>query len=250
MSTDAHTMIGAWALDAVDADERALVEQHFASCDSCAQEAAELREAVAHLADVTIAEPPPRLRASVLAEVRRTRQEAPSEPAPEAAPQPTAPPRHRARRGFRLPSWRLAFGGAVLALTAALAAVFVTVSLMQSPPSQADRITAVLESADAQFAYQEAEGGGRVAVISSDALDDAVVVLSDLASPGEDRAYQVWMVAGAVQVSAGVMDSGDSSATMLIEGIGDTELIGVTEEPSGGSDTPTLPMVAGVPLVT
>lgn len=251
MSTDEHTLIGAWALDAVDADDRARVERHLGSCAECAQEAAELREAVARLADVTIAEPPPRLRDSVLAEVRRTRQEAPVAPpgeAPDAAPERrrNRASRSRAHRAHRL---RLALGAAALAVVAAFAGVFATWSVMERPQEgQGDGIAAVLEAADAEVSYREAEGGGRVTVISSDALDDAVVVVSDLAEVGTDRSYQVWLVDEAGQVSAGVMAAGDSSDTMLVEGLGDTQVIGVTNEPAGGSERPTLPMVADVTL--
>ncbi|MCD0443419.1 anti-sigma factor [Glycomyces sp. A-F 0318] len=253
MTTDEHTLIGAWALDAVDAGERELVERHLDSCASCAQEAAELREAVARLADVTIAEPPPRLRDSVLAEVRRTRQEAPVA-APGEAPESARDRRRRAPRSrsgtHRAHRLRLALGAAALAVVAAFAGVFATWSVMQQPGGEGDGspIAAVLEAPDAEVAYKEADGGGRVTVISSDSLDDAVVVVSDLAAVGDDRSYQVWMVDEAGQVSAGVMDPGDSSATMLVEGLGDTQVIGVTNEPAGGSAAPTLPMVADVAL--
>ncbi|SNY37400.1 maleylpyruvate isomerase family mycothiol-dependent enzyme [Paractinoplanes atraurantiacus] len=42
-------LIGAWALDACPPDETELVEEHLASCDTCAVEAAALREAAADL---------------------------------------------------------------------------------------------------------------------------------------------------------------------------------------------------------
>lgn len=249
MSEDVHTLVGAWALDAVDADERARVERHLDACVSCAQEAAELRETVARLADVTVAEPPARLRESVLAQVRRTRQEAPAARQGEApAPGPVAGSRRGPHRSRRSPRLRLALGAAALAVAAAFAGVFATWALMQQPAGEGERIAAVLEAADAEVAYQEAEGGGRVTVITSAALDQGVVVVSDLAAPGPDRSYQVWLVDEAGQVSAGVMDAGDASATMLVEGLGDTLLVGVTNEPAGGSAEPTLPMVADVAL--
>jgi hypothetical protein len=247
MSTEVHTLIGAWALDAVDADERRQVEQHLTECASCAQEAGELREAVWRLSDVTLTEPPAALRERVLAEVRRTRQEAPLVTEPETAPQP-------ARHGWRvprlrLPRLRLAVGAAALAAVAAFAGVFATWAVMRpEEPATADRMTAVLEAPDAEVAYQEAEGGGRVTVVASESLDEAVVVVSDLAAVDDDHSYQVWLVDEAGQQSAGVMDAGDSSATMWIEGLGDTDVIGVTEEPAGGSAAPTLPMVADVAL--
>ncbi|GAA2126704.1 anti-sigma factor [Glycomyces algeriensis] len=244
MSTEVHTLIGAWALDAVDADERRQVEEHLTECASCAQEAGELREAVWRLSDVTLAEPPAALRERVLAEVRRTRQEAPLVSEPEAAPKPA----RRVPR-LRLPRLRLAVGAAALAAVAAFAGVFATWAVLRPEESPtADRMTAVLEAPDAEVAYQEADGGGRVTVVASESLDEAVVVVSDLAAVDDDRSYQVWLVDEAGQESAGVMDAGDSSATMWIDGLGDTDLIGVTEEPAGGSAAPTLPMVADVAL--
>nr|WP_176953137.1 anti-sigma factor [Glycomyces sambucus] len=44
------------------------------------------------------------------------------------------------------------------------------------------------------------------------------------------------------------MNPGDSSVTMLIEDTSGIEVIAVTEEPAGGSQTPTLPMVADIAL--
>lgn len=243
MSTDVHTLIGAWVLDAVDPDERRQVDAHLTECASCAQEAAELREAVWRLSDVTLAEPPAALRERVLAEVRRTRQEAPA----AVEPEPAAP--RRARRPWRLPRLRFALAAAAIAVAAAFIGVFATWSVMRPGEApESERIAAVLEAPDAEVAYREAEGGGRVTVVASDSLDQAVVVVSGLAAVDDHHSYQVWLVDEAGQESAGVMDPGDSSATMLVEGLGDTDLIGVTEEPAGGSTTPTLPMVADVAL--
>ncbi|MFB9660529.1 anti-sigma factor domain-containing protein [Glycomyces mayteni] len=244
MSADVHTLIGAWAVDALDDDERAEVEHHLTECESCAQEAAELREAVWRLSDVTIADPPPRLRARVLAEASRVRQEAPETPAPEPR---TAAPRLRRHRG--MPRLRLALAAGALAAVMAVVGGIVTWSVMrEAAPSRSDEIAAVLESGDAEVGRTVATGGGDVTVVYSERLDKAVVVLAGLAAIGEERSYQVWMVDPEGQVSAGVMNPGDRSATMLVEGLGDAELIGVTEEPAGGSPAPTLPMVADVPL--
>ncbi|MEU6248646.1 anti-sigma factor [Glycomyces sp. NPDC047010] len=258
MSTDDHALIGAWALDAVDPDERDRIQGHLDSCASCAQEADEMRETVARLADSTHADPPMRLRATVLARVHHTRQEAPATRAPEPERPDTRAARSRAarlsqRRGPR-PAMghrrlRLALGAAGLAVAAAFAGVFATWSLLpRTAPTESDRVSAVLAAPDAEVAFTGAEGGGSVTVISSAGLDQAVVVVSGLPDTGADRAYQVWAVEGATPVSAGVMNPGDSSATMLIDGTSGIEVIAVTEEPAGGSPTPTLPLVADVPL--
>ncbi|WP_026923185.1 anti-sigma factor [Glycomyces arizonensis] len=250
MNADVHTLIGAYALDAVDDAERRLVDRHLDECASCAQEAAELREAASRLADVTIAEPPPRLRERVLAEARRTRQEAP----PDRPVEPEGPiaSAERILRPRRLPRLRRALAATALVVVIAFAGGAITWVVMQqyaeSEVSESDRLAAVLEAADAEVSTEDAVGGGQVTVVASASLDQAVVVVSDLAAVGEDRAYQLWLVNDEGPVSAGVMDPGDSSATMLVDGIDETDVMGVTEEPAGGSDAPTLPMVAGVDM--
>ncbi|GAA1680784.1 anti-sigma factor [Glycomyces endophyticus] len=239
MSDDVHALIGAWVLDAVEDDERRLIEAHVAQCESCSREADELREAVARLSDTLVTEPPPGLRERVLAEARRT----PQEPAPARRPRPARRPSR-----WRHPRLRLAVGAAAFAVVAAFAGVFATWQVMRGPAEDESQMTAVLEAADADVAFQQAEGGGRVTIVYSADLDRAVVVVSDLAAIGDDRSYQVWLVDAAGQVSAGVMDAGDSSATMVVDGVGDTEVIGLTSEPAGGSDQPTTPMIADVAL--
>jgi len=249
MSADAHALIGAYILDAVDETERRLVEAHLTECPSCRQEAAELREAAWRLSDTTITEPPYRLRDSVLAEARRTRQEAPygrdaDDPGPAAGVPPSVP------RQVSLPRRALALAAAVV-LVAFVGGAVAWALMRQSGdtgPSGSDQIASVLEAADAEIAVQEPPTGGKVTVTYSEALDQAVVVVSGLASVGEDRSYQVWLVDAAGQISAGVMDPGDSSSTMLVEGIDDADLIGITNEPAGGSQAPTLPLVADVEL--
>ncbi|GAA2274887.1 anti-sigma factor [Glycomyces scopariae] len=206
------------------------------------------------MADVTLADPPICLRGSVLTEIRHTRQAAPASRAAEpdrrsrrTARRNDAPssPHRRARHG----RWRLTSGAAALAVAAAFAGVIATWSIMSgTAPTEPDPIAAVLAAADAEVAFTDAQGGGTVTVIASAELDQAVVVVAGLPDTGSDRAYQVWTVEGTTPASAGVMNPGDSSATVLVEDMNGIEVIAVTEEPAGGSQTPTLPMVADIAL--
>ncbi|MFE2757713.1 anti-sigma factor domain-containing protein [Actinosynnema sp. NPDC059335] len=88
---EAHTLIGAYVLDAVSAAERRLFEDHIAVCSSCAQETAQLLATATQLAGGTEAEPPAHLREQVLAAALRTpqlppdpddRSDGPAEPFP------------------------------------------------------------------------------------------------------------------------------------------------------------------------
>ena len=56
---DAHTLAGAYAMDAVSAPDRERFELHLAGCEECAQEIASLRETTAMLGTAA-ASPSPR----------------------------------------------------------------------------------------------------------------------------------------------------------------------------------------------
>ncbi|MGH3649036.1 MAG: zf-HC2 domain-containing protein, partial [Micromonosporaceae bacterium] len=77
MSTEVHTLIGGYVLDAVDDVERAAVERHLATCAACTADVAELREVAARLGSAVSEPPPAGLREKVLSQVARTRQAPP-----------------------------------------------------------------------------------------------------------------------------------------------------------------------------
>ena len=69
MDDQLHDLIGAYAIDALDPDERATFEQHLTDCADCRQELAALSETLAQLSDDYAVEPPPALRDAVLSAV-------------------------------------------------------------------------------------------------------------------------------------------------------------------------------------
>ena len=70
---DIHGLLGAYAVDAVDDVERARFEAHMAGCAQCRDEVASLRAAANELTLVSVAAPPPSLRASILREISSVR---------------------------------------------------------------------------------------------------------------------------------------------------------------------------------
>jgi anti-sigma-K factor RskA len=116
----------------------------------------------------------------------------------------------------------------------------------QAAAAQVAQVEAVLTAPDARIRSAPVAGGGRLSVVVSDDRDQAVMLLSGAPSPGPDRAYQMWLVAGATPVSAGVLPAGQASATRLVSGVRGMQSFAVTTEPAGGSVTPNLPPVAGV----
>jgi len=68
-----HALSGAYAVDALDPEERAMFEAHLGSCAACQAEVASLREATAVLGSEVEAAPPAAVRDRVLAEIATVR---------------------------------------------------------------------------------------------------------------------------------------------------------------------------------
>src|SRR4051794_16321344 len=112
--TDLHELVAAYALNALEDDDRAAFEQHLAHCAQCTAELAELRDTAAALAYLpeTVA-PPEALRSRILETARAER--------------PNVVPLHRAGRR----TWGLGAVAAVAVAAAAALAVW-NVSLHNS----------------------------------------------------------------------------------------------------------------------
>jgi anti-sigma factor RsiW len=235
---DIHTLVGAYALDAVDDIERARFDRHLASCPSCAQEVAELRAAAGRLADLTDAAPPARLKEAVLAGISRT-------------------PQVRRTRAVARPGearWRRWTAAAVAAGIIALGAAAATFAVEEqrvrdtrAQAAQAEQVAAILGAPDAVVRTTDA-AGGRVTVVVSDSLDKGVAVLHGLTDPGAAHAYQLWLIRGGHPDSAGVLAAGTGDGTEVFAGVRGADTFGVTREPAGGSASPTPPMVGAVKL--
>src|SRR4051812_49041418 len=87
-----HTLVGAYALDALSEFERRQFEAHLGECETCAQEVRGLSETTARLGSAVAQRPPLGMRERVLAEVSQVRQVP-----PRVARRP-APRRSRAPR--------------------------------------------------------------------------------------------------------------------------------------------------------
>ncbi|MFF4894506.1 anti-sigma factor [Micromonospora chersina] len=234
MSGDIHTLAGAYALHAVDDLERAAFERHLSACDTCRLEVAELREAAARLADDSD-DPtlPAGLRERTLAQVARTPQ--------ERLPGQTGNAPTRPRR------WRQWVAAATVAAVAAAGGSAATWAITdhgrgQNPVVTADarRIADVLTAADARVYQQPVAGGGSATVVTSRQSDRAVAVLRDLPTPGEGRAYQLWLLPRAgTPRSVGLLPGGGTASTDVIGPLDDVQAFGVSNEPAAGSTAPT-----------
>ncbi|MBG6064745.1 anti-sigma factor [Micromonospora ureilytica] len=233
MSADVHTLAGAYVLDAVDDVERAAFERHLAECEPCRDEVAELRETVARLADETDVEATPAaLRERTLAQVARTPQLRVSAAG--------------AGGGRRAGRWRqltVAAAAAVLLAGGASAVTWTVsndrISDEQASSAQARQIAAVLDAPDARVFERPLQPGGAATVVVSRDRDRGVVLLRDLPAPGAGRIYELWLIRGSEPRKVGQLAEGDRASTMVIGPVADAGTFGVSNEPVGGSVTPT-----------
>lgn len=229
-----HALSGAYAVDALDDDERARFEEHLAVCPDCQAEVASLREAAARLPETTSTPPPPALRDRLLADIAKVR---PLPPLTTAGPEPTAAPSPAGRRR-RLPM--------LLAAAAAAAVVgggAVVAWEPWAPDSGTQQLTAaerVLAADDAQRVEHEFRDGATATVVRSVSLGQAVIVTADMPAAPAGKVYQLWLQddTGTMQ-PAGLMPA-KADQTVLLEGDAATaQAVGITVEPAGGSERPT-----------
>ena len=103
------------------------------------------------------------------------------------------------------------------------------------------RVSEMLASKDLEVAQGPVGGTGMATVLFSKSEDMAVLSMTDLPEPPAGSAYQLWLMGDHEPISAGTMEAGQvgPSAAAPISGIRDSEQIGITVEPAGGSPTPT-----------
>ncbi|OLZ47134.1 anti-sigma factor [Amycolatopsis keratiniphila] len=230
MTAELHTLTGAYALNAVPAEEAAAFERHLRGCPACGQEVRELRETAARLGRALATAPPPRLRETTLTRVAHTRQWPPS----------------IARRGGVVKT-RVALWGAAAAAVGALVFGLVTTSTGPAQP-QPTGVDAVLAAPDAST-VKGAERG-TTTVVTSRSQGKIVVLAGELPPLAAGKAYQVWLIGASGVHSAGLLapDGPHRTQPVLADLPDGIDRVGITAEPAGGSPAPTVPAVVMVNL--
>lgn len=245
MNVDVHTLSGAYALDALSAEERITFREHLAACQACRDEVSELRQAATRMGAAQWSVPPPELRARVLDAASRTPQQPPSGVLAQEVAPPTSDEggpgetRHR-----RWPSF-LAAAAAVIALVTGGALGLEALDSDPAPDSPqlvaaADR---VFGASDARTASVTTANGGRLTVGISPSRNEMAVDARELPPLDQGFVYQLWTVHADDAVSAAVLTSDTTGAAMALPE--DDTTVAVTIEPTGGSQVPT-----GEPIAT
>jgi anti-sigma factor RsiW len=253
---DVRESLAALSLDALDVDERDVLEDHLARCPACADELRGYEETAALLAlALPQREPPPALGARIAAAARAT-----TDPAAGAGPPLGFVERASARPArARRPSL-LALVAALALVTAIGSALWAAGLQRQLAEQQAaaasleeraqryDRVVAVLQADQIQVRPLEGTNAapgafGRVYV--DPASGAGMMMVRSLPPLPEGRAYQLWLVkADGQRASCGLIRRTDPAGNgyALIQAPGsltEWQGLGVTDEPAGGSPAPT-----------
>jgi anti-sigma-K factor RskA len=244
--------LAAYAVDAVDPDERQAVDAAVAADTALAAELRAWLEVAGELGAAVAEDPPPGLRQAVLAAAAATPQEAPgAAPAPRrtARPvpdEPTSTPRPPAPRRRARVRAGLALAAAVAAVAAVGAGTVAWRAGQQNDRLAAEQaaITEVLTAPDATTASGDAAGGGRGTVITSAEQGQSVFVAQDLPARPDSQTYQLWLIGPDGAASAGLVDPAGGDVTRVLDTpAGDVTTVGLSVEPAGGSPQPTDPVL-------
>jgi len=233
MTTDLHSLLAPYALDALDPHERARFEAHLDECADCRGELGGFLATAARIGEAESHEPPADLRERLLGAVSSIPQE---RPVVTALAQ---------RRGLRRALPRMAAAAALVVGIVGVGGYVVERGEANDERQQNVAITSVLAAPDASTTSQSFEGGGNLRLISSATQDAAIVVANDLPALKDDKVYQVWMIKGSAPSSQGTFET---SGTMVMKDMADADQLAITVEPAGGSKQPTTTPIVTVPV--
>ena len=252
----AHTLVGAYAMDALSARDRAAFERHLAGCEDCAQEIATLREATARLATATAVTPPAGLRDRVLAAAAITRQQPPAESDTESGAAPGTLPA-RLSAALRPVRARLSVAAGALAVVAVLgvAVVFGVANgsmrhQLHQAQSSSQQIAAVLTAKDATMRTNPVSGGGTATIVMSHSRQALVFTAAGLRALPPSRGYELWLIGPAGDRVVCMLPAGSQGTTgpVIASGLRRGDHLVLTAEPAGGSSRPDRPMMLDVLL--
>ena len=197
--SDIHDQAAAYALDALDPEDRWTYERHLDTCDRCREEVVTLREIAGELAyGADGPEPAPELRERILDAARTEPRTATVVPM---------------RRPWLLPATAAA---AVAAACAAVGLGLWANSLRDTPP----RVVAM-------------DGGGSLIVDG-----DQATLVACVDDPPAGKAYEAWVIEDNRPRPAGLF-SGGCRHVPLDEPVEPGNTVAVTLEDAEGSDQPT-----------
>lgn len=234
-------LLGAYALDAVDPDERELVEQHLLECPRCRAELADHLEVAAMLAEgspapdglwgrivASLEEPPPALRLAVA-------------PPPGSSASVVDLGAERARR--RPPRLAVALAGVAAAVIVVLGVVVVR------QETRIDDLSEEVAGSDLADAAGDAmrdpstvktvltDPGGRAELTATAAVTadgTGYLMTPNLPALPDERTYQLWGIVGDRVISLGVLGNDPAVSVFQVDPAVPVDGFAITEEVAGG----------------
>jgi anti-sigma-K factor RskA len=223
---DVHELTAAYALDALDPDERDAYEAHLARCERCREELAGLGATAAALGfGVESPAPPPALRDRILAAAGAERE--------NVVPL-------RASRPWPL---RVAAAAAAVAACAAVGLGIWAATLEHSLDSErsaraaeAHAMAIYADPASTRTAVRGASG-----TLAVDSTGRGVLVVRRMPSAPTDKTYEAWVIVpGRKPVAAGLFRGGGSMTVVpLAQNVPKGSVVAATVERAGGVDAPS-----------
>jgi anti-sigma-K factor RskA len=216
---DTHDLTAAYALHALDAEERELYEEHLAQCARCRDELAQLQESASALAwAVDAPAPPAALRSRILSEATAGRE--------NVVPLPA-----RARR-----VWQAA---AAVAACAAVGLGVWAATLHDSLGTARAHESALQIVADPASHTVALQGGRGMVAVGQNGV--GVLVVDRLPAAPSGKTYEAWVIpAGGKPQRAGTFDGGDGMTMVKLQmPVPHGATVAATVERDGGVDAPT-----------
>lgn len=232
MSDQTHVLdlLPAYALGSLEAEELRRVEDHLSSCWICRNESSAFQTIADQLTFAApVAAPSPDLRDRLVQRVQSA-QTAVREPAS------TQPRRARPWLERLLPAWGLASLLLIFALAASSLVLWQRVNRLEFATSPGGMRAVPLSPPDT------ASNATGFVLISADG-DDGALVVDGLPPLGENQQYQVWLIRDGQRTSGAVFSTDEKSyggtRIRAPRPLTDYSAVGITIEPTGGSEHPT-----------
>ena len=216
---DTHDLTAAYALHALDAEEREAYEEHLAQCARCRDELAQLKESAAALAwAVEAPAPPAGLRARILTEAAAGRG--------NVVPLPLG-----ARR-----VWQAA---AAVAACAAVGLGIWAATLHDSLGTARAHESALQVVADPASHTVALRGGRGMVAVAQNGV--GVLVVDRLPAAPDGKTYEAWVIPqGGKPVRAGTFEGGNGMTMVRLQmPVPKGATVAATVERDGGVDAPT-----------
>lgn len=213
--------LAAYALGALDRDERQAVAAHLEGCETCRAEVASYQDAAWAFAETAATPPPAGLRERVVARERR------------------APDLGDRLRALLAPLGRpVPFAVPVALALLVLASLVVLRGAQQDADAYARALAGVADGRVVALADTGESGQVRGALVIPSA-GRAYLVLR-LPAPPAGKTWEAWVIRGEVPLAAGITEGRSGVVTLLLtQPVLAGDAVAVTLEPAGGLDRPS-----------